>query len=111
MRMKKPTRQDALAIPLALLTSTVIVLTYFSVFVYAFSFYSHFGISLNVLNIPLQHFYVYSYSAFASTQGILMLTALLLVGGLLTFFKTGRWLFVPALILSAYMAFDAAYDE
>ena len=75
------------------------IYTYFAGWLYAFYLFRHFGIALHTIDLPLQYFYVYSYTVFADWLGILILSTVVAVGYLLALLGWGKWLTIPLLIL------------
>lgn len=74
------------------------VYSYFTGWVYAYRFFRNFGIHINSVEIPLQHFYVYSFTVFVNWLGLALLLGATLAGYAVVVFKRIRWITIPLLV-------------
>lgn len=81
------------------------VYVYFAGWVYTYFYYKDFGVSLTSFDIPVQYFFVHSYTVLASRSGIALVCALLVVAYLYAARKLRRL----GLILTMVAAFPALF--
>jgi hypothetical protein len=86
------------------------VYPYFAGWVYIYYYYDHFGISLNSLDIPVYHFFVYSQSPLKTWLGISLLCGIVLIL-LLISLSSRLWFLAFGLLLAFFPLFNVARER